>query len=40
MAYKFEQLDVWKLALDYMDLTYQIAEKLPRSEEYNLKSQI
>ena len=40
MPYKFEQLDVWKLALDYIDLIYQLAEKLPRSEEYNLKSQI
>lgn len=40
MAYKFEQLDVWKLALDYIDLIYKVAENLPRSEEYNLKSQI
>lgn len=40
MPYKFEQLDVWKLALDYIDLIYKIAEALPRSVEYNLKSQI
>ena len=40
MPYKFEQLDVWKLALDYLDLVYKLAEVLPRSEEYNLKSQI
>lgn len=40
MTYKFEQLDVGKLALDYIDVTYKIAEDLPRSEEYNLKSQI
>lgn len=40
MPYKFEQLDVWKLALDYIDLIYKLAEGLPRSEEYNLKSQI
>ena len=40
MPYKFEQLDVWKLALDYLDLIYKLAEDLPRSEEYNLKSQI
>ncbi len=32
--------DVWKLALDYLDLIYAIANELPRSEEYNLKSQI
>jgi four helix bundle protein len=40
MPYKFEQLDVWTLALDYIDLVYKVAESLPRSEEYNLKSQI
>jgi four helix bundle protein len=40
MAYKFENLDVWKLSLEYIDLTYALAEKLPKSEEYNLKSQI
>lgn len=40
MPYKFEQLDVWKLALDYIDLVYQVAENLPRSEDYNLRSQI
>lgn len=40
MPYKFEQLEVWKLALDYIDLIYKLAENLPRNEEYNLKSQI
>jgi four helix bundle protein len=40
MTYKFEQLEVWQLALDYIDLIYKVAENLPRSEEYNLKSQI
>jgi len=40
MPYKFEQLDGWKLALDYLDLIYKLAEDLPRSEEYNPKSQI
>jgi four helix bundle protein len=40
MPYKFESLDVWKLALDYIDLVYKIEENLPRLEEYNLKSQI
>ena len=33
-------MDVWKLALDYLDLIYKLAENLPRNEEYNLKSQI
>jgi four helix bundle protein len=40
MPYKFEQLEVWKLALDYIDLIYKLAENLPRSEDFNLKSQI
>ena len=40
MPFKFERLKVWQLALDYIDLIYEIAERLPRSEEYNLKSQM
>lgn len=40
MAFKFEQLEVWDLALAYIDLIYVIAEQLPQSEEYNLRSQI
>ena len=40
MSFKFERLEVWQLALEYIDLVYGIAEQLPRSEEYNLKSQI
>ena len=40
MTYKFEQLEVWQLALEYIDSIYLLAEKLPRREEYNLKSQI
>ena len=40
MPYKFEKLEVWKLALEYVHLIYTIAEKLPSFEEYNLKSQI
>jgi four helix bundle protein len=40
MPFKFERLEVWQLALEYIDLTYDLASRLPRSEEYNLKSQI
>ena len=40
MAYKFERLEVWKLALEYLDLLYEIAERLPRSEQHNLTSQL
>jgi four helix bundle protein len=40
MTYKFEQLEVWQLAMAYIDLIYAIGAKLPRNEDYNLKSQI
>ncbi len=40
MPFKFEKLEVWKDALSYIDLAYEITEQLPRSEEYNLKSQL
>ncbi len=40
MPFKFEKLEVWKLAVEYIDLAYEIAALLPRSEEYNLKSQL
>ena len=40
MAYKFEQLEVWQLSLDYMDSIYALGKKLPQSEDFNLKSQI
>lgn len=40
MAFKFEQLDVWKMSLEYSDLIYEIADKLPEFEKYNLKPQI
>jgi four helix bundle protein len=39
MPFKFEKLEVWKLALEYIELTYEIAGQLPKSEEYNVKSQ-
>jgi four helix bundle protein len=40
MTFKFEKLEVWQLALVYIDLVYEITEQLPRSEEFNLKSQM
>jgi four helix bundle protein len=40
MPFKFENLEVWQLAMEYVDLIYGLAGKLPRSEDYNLKSQI
>jgi four helix bundle protein len=40
MHYKFERLEVWQLSLDYIDVIYTIAGQLPKSEDFNLKSQI
>jgi four helix bundle protein len=39
MTYKFEKLEIYQLSLDYLDLVYNVAEKLPRAEEYNLRPQ-
>jgi lipopolysaccharide transport system permease protein len=39
VSYKFQNLEIYKLALQYVDLLYVIVEKLPRSEDFNLKSQ-
>ena len=39
MPFKFEKLEVWQLALDYVDAVYEVAERLPVSERYNLASQ-
>jgi len=38
--FKFEKLEIWSLALEYIDVVYALAETLPKSEEFNLKSQI
>ena len=38
--YKFERLEVYQLALDYIDQVYAIANKLPRHEAHNLGSQM
>lgn len=37
---KFQKLEIYQLALCYLDLVYSLAEKLPRSEDYNLRSQL
>ena len=39
MPFKFEKLDVWQMALDYVDLMYGLAAKLPNDERFNLISQ-
>ena len=40
MTYKFQRLEVYQIALEYLDLMYLLAAALPKLEEYNLKSQI
>jgi len=40
MAFKFEQLDVWQMSLEYSDLIYELVEKLPEKENFNLASQM
>jgi four helix bundle protein len=40
MPFKFEKLDVWQMALDYCDLMYKLADKLPDKERFNLQSQV
>jgi len=38
--YKFESLEVWELSLEYIDMIYGIAARLPETERYNLNSQV
>ncbi len=40
MSFKFERLDVWQLSLEYSDLIYDVSERLPERERFNLQSQI
>lgn len=40
MTYKFEELVVWKLAMKFNSLSYEIADRLPDSEKFNLNSQL
>jgi four helix bundle protein len=38
--YKFQQLTVYLLALDYTDQVYGLSKQLPESERFNLRSQL
>ena len=40
VSYKVQNLQVYKLAHDYLDQIYEIAGKLPKSEKFNLSSQL
>jgi len=36
----YKNLKIWKNSIELIKFVYNIAEKLPKSEEYNLKSQL
>lgn len=38
--FRFENLEIWKLSLDYADKLYDIARKLPAEERYALSDQL
>ncbi|MFC1807434.1 four helix bundle protein [Candidatus Omnitrophota bacterium] len=38
--FRFEELDIWKLAIEYADKVYDLANKLPADEKYNLIIQL
>ena len=39
-VYKFQRLEVYQLALDYVDFVYHLSKQLPDSERFNLRSQL
>ena len=39
-TYKFQRLEVYQLALEYLDLVYELAKTFPAEEKYNLTSQL
>ena len=38
--FRFEKLEIWKLAIEYSNNVYSFADTLPRNEEFGLKSQL
>ena len=38
--FRFEELEIWKLAIEYAEELYNLIEKLPASEKYNLSDQL
>jgi four helix bundle protein len=40
MGYKFENLEVWQLSLEFVDKIYKVADLLPDKERHNLRSQM
>jgi four helix bundle protein len=40
MKFKFEKLIIWQKAMDYGETIFQLSNKFPKEEMYNLSSQI
>ena len=40
MSFKFEKLEVWQRAMDYLDVVYEVAYLLPKDERFNLNDQL
>ena len=40
VRYKFQDLETYKLALEYLDRSYELTTDLPQEEKFNLKSQL
>lgn len=40
MAFKFENLEVWKLSLEYVDKIYEVISLWPDREKHNLRFQM
>ncbi len=40
MSFKFEKLIIWQKAMDFGEEIFSLSDKFPKSEQYNLSSQI
>jgi four helix bundle protein len=40
MAFRFETLDIWHMAIAYASQVYSVTAKFPRYEDYGLRSQM
>ena len=38
--FRFEELEIWKLSIEYADKMYKLVEKLPVDERYNMVNQL
>ncbi len=40
MGFKFERLEVWRLAIDFADAMFDIADRLPNQYQFSLGEQL